>query len=727
MTTSDPPPTNPLLKDRTLATTRERAAARRNLQALFQPRSIAVVGASDRDGSVGRAIWDNLQTSGFAGDLYAVNRRPQSIQPCYANLDEIEGSIDLAVIAVPAAIVPDVIEACGAKSVQAAIVLSAGFKEVGSDGAELERRTAARAREVGVALLGPNCLGLINTDPAVRLNASFARTMPEPGGIAFMSQSGALCTSILDYARSQQIGFSKFISFGNKADVSESDLLAYLGDDPQTRVILMYLESLDDGQRFIHLARDITSAEAGGKPILAIKTGRTPQGASAAASHTGSLAGSDEVYDAIMAQSGVLRVDTVQELFDTAMAISSQPMPRGNRVAIVTNAGGPGILATDASVRSGLQLASLSEPTQRTLAAQLPASASVKNPVDVLGDARSARYAAALDAALADAGVDGAIVLLTPQTMTDIEAVAEIVVARSKDSDKPLLASFMGGEDVAPGIAILRRHDVPHYRFPEDAARSLAAMCAYGDWRARPRTVERVFDVDRATAGKLIDAALHDGRRHLHQFESLRILAAYGIPVLLGELATSPDEVGPICARVGLPVALKIASSDMLHKTDVGGVVLGIASIEEATGAYRDMLERARQHDPEARIDGVQIQPMATPGREVIIGATRDATFGPLVMFGLGGIYAEALRDVAFRLAPLRQLSAHRMLQSIRARRILEGMRGEAPVDSAALEECLERLSQLVVEFPVIAELDMNPVFAYADGALAADARIVLT
>ena len=719
---------SPVFKSRALEDARARARASRPLETLFTPRGVAVVGASERPDSVGRAVLENLQRNRFTGGLYPVNPKRDTVLglPCAPSLLDIDGDVDLAVIAIPAAAVGSVIDECGQKGVGAAIVLTAGFKETGPEGVQREKELVERARQANVAILGPNCLGIINTDPAYSLNASFARSMPEPGNIAFMSQSGALCTSILDYARAQRIGFSKFISFGNKADIDEADLLRYLSEDPQTQVILMYLEDLDDGLRFIHLAREVTSESGPAKPILAIKTGRTAEGASAAASHTGSLAGTDEVYDAIMAQAGVLRVDTVQELFDLAMAFGSQPMPTSNRVAIVTNAGGPGIMATDACVRQGLQLAEFSEETRAAMAASLPAAASTRNPVDIIGDARNDRYRAALDAALADDGTDAAIVILTPQTMTDIEEVARVIVDAARGADKPVVASFMGGVDVASGVELLRESGVPHYPFPENAARVLSAMARYRSRASTPQSEERIFEVDRARAHKILQGASSEGRTGLLEPEAHEVLAAYGFPVLPSGLAAERADVAAICKRVGFPVVMKVASPDILHKTEIGGVVVNVPDLDEAEATYDRLMAIVAEKRPDADMRGIFIQQMASSGREVILGAVRDPKFGPLVMFGLGGIYTEALGDVAFRLAPFSGTSASNMLGEIRARRILEGFRGEPPVDLAALQECLERLAQLVVEFPAIKELDMNPVIAYADGAAAVDARIVM-
>ena len=722
------PDLSPVFKAKTLEDAHFKARDPRALKALFEPTAIAVVGASPREGSVGQAVFRNLLFNGYTGILFPVNPNHRSVMgvKCYPGVQDIDDPVDLAVVIIPAPAIPQVLEQCAHKGISSAIIISAGFKETGREGARLEARLRQQAQDTGMALLGPNCLGLINTDPALSMNASFARTMAQPGNIAFMSQSGALCTSILDYARGNNIGFSKFVSFGNKADITENDLLHYLAADPHTQVILMYLEDLSNGPDFIRLARQITGEGDSCKPILAIKTGRTPEGASAAASHTGSLAGTDAVYDAIMAQAGVLRVDTVQELFDYAMAFGNQPLPAADRVAIVTNAGGPGILATDACVRQGLRLAAFHEDTRQALRQALPPEASINNPVDVIGDARHDRYEAALKAVLEDPHTDGVIAILTPQTMTDIEEVARVIADLSRRYDKPLFASFMGLVDVSPGVRLLRQHGVPHYPFPEDAARVFRAMHDYQQWLVRPRAAERIFEVDRGQVHRIFTQAREAGRHHLPEVEALEVLAAYGFPVLKSGLARQREDVVRISAEVGFPAVLKIASPDILHKTEVGGVAVGIEDLDQAEQTFDQMMESARQHRPDADLWGVHIQQLARPGRETILGATRDPKFGPLLMFGLGGIYTEVLKDVTFRLAPLRPLSARHMLEQIRGRALLEGVRGEAPADLDTLQECLERLSQLVVEFPAIKELDLNPVIAYPEGAVVVDARIIL-
>ena len=727
-TQNDPQILSPVFKAKTLEATRARARETRKLQALFEPTSIAVIGASARPDSVGQAVFRNLLLNGYTGTIFPVNPKHGSIMgvKAYPSVLEIDADVDMAILIIPASGVSAVLDQCAQKGIHSAIVISAGFKETGGDGVKLEAQIRDQAREAGIALLGPNCLGLINTDLAISMNASFARSMAQPGNIAFMSQSGALCTSILDYAGSQNIGFSKFISFGNKADVDENDLLRYLGQDPQTQVILMYVEDLSNGLDFIHIAREITSEQEITKPILALKSGRTAEGARAAASHTGSMAGTDEVYDALMAQAGVLRVDTVQELFDYAMAFADQPMPRSDRIAIVTNAGGPGIMATDACVRQGLELADLSDETCKILTAALPAAASVKNPVDVLGDAQHDRYQATLEAVLKDDNVDGLVVILTPQNMTDIEEIARGITRLDPDCGKPILTSFMGGADVAAGVQILRQHGVPHYPFPEGASRVLRAMRKYRRWLDRERTYERIFDVDRGEAQKIFTKAREEGRTQLPEMEALQVLEAYGFPVLKSGLAATSGDLPTICDQVGFPLVMKIASPDILHKTDIGGVEVGVPDLESAEKVFARMTATVRQHYPDANLWGIEIQQMALPGREVILGATRDPKFGPILMFGMGGIYTEALKDVTFRLAPLRQLAARHMLEEIRGRKILEGIRGEVPADFDAIQECLERLSQLVIEFPVIEELDINPLIAYGEGAAVADARIIL-
>lgn len=701
-----------------------------SLNFIFNPSSIAVIGASTREQTVGHAVFKNLLAGGYRGALYPVNPNAPSVDgvKAYPNILDIGGPVDLAVIIVPADNVLSVFQDCARKKVKGAVVISAGFKEIGKEGAALEKELAEQAAKHRIPLIGPNCLGVMNTDPAVAMNASFARCAPRRGNIAFVSQSGALCTAVLDYAKEANIGFSKFISMGNKAVVTELELLEYLQKDEQTDVIMMYLEDLANPRKMIDLCSQISGDEKHLKPILAIKSGRTLQGARAACSHTGSLAGSDEVVNAIFAQGGILRVDTVEELFDYAKAFSGRRLPRGNRAAIVTNAGGPGIMATDACVRYGLQMAALSEKTQKELKKRLPPTANVKNPVDVIGDAQHDRYETALTAALQDKNVDGVILILTPQAMTDIENIAETAGKIAAASAKPVLACFMGIYDVSAGVKILEKWNLPHYRFPESAAKALAGMAQYTAWVKRPRTPVRRFKTNSREARRILRQAQRQGRTNLTEIEATAILKCYGFPTLPIELAKNPAQAGKIADRMGYPVVLKISSPAILHKIDVGGVRLNLKSRAETEKAAAAMLAAVKKNCPKAKILGLAVQKMAGKGREVILGLKRDPQFGPLLMFGLGGSYVEVMKDVTFRIAPIKELGAHNMIHSIRTFPILEGVRGEKPADLAKIEECLERLSQLALECPEISELDINPLLAYdkGKGCAVLDARILL-
>ncbi len=698
---------------------------------LFSPKSVAVIGASRDEASVGHAVLKNLVLARFHGRIYPVNPKAKEIAGllCYTGIEAVPGPVDLAVVIVPAPCVPQVVDQCGEIGVKSVVVISAGFKETGEPGRLLEEKVRKAARQHNLPLLGPNCLGVINTDPNVQLNATFAKEMPAAGSIAFVSQSGAFCTSVLEYAKSEGIGFSRIVSMGNKAGLDEVDLLISLRDDPRTKVILLYVEDLADGRRFIEVARDVTGSEANAKPILAIKSGRTPEGARAVSSHTGSLAGSDDVYDAIFAQAGVMRVDAVEELFDYARAFADQPLPAGRRAAIVTNAGGPGIIAADACIRYGLKLPELEPATVSRLRPSLPPTASLRNPVDLIGDAQHDRYEAALGAVLADPGIDGLIVLATPQAMTDLEAVARVIGRAAKATPKPVLACFMGVTDVSRGSHVLHEERVPHYRFPEAAVRALGKMCQYREWLERPRTMVERFRVDQPAAQAILQKALGEGRASLDQVEALAVLQAYGLPVPPFRAARTPADARQAAEQTGFPLAMKILSPDILHKVDVGGVRLGIRDGAEAEQAFKEILEKVRGHAPKARLDGVLVQQMVPPGTELILGMKRDRQFGPLLMFGLGGIYVEVFKDVAFRLAPVRKLGAERMIRSIRAFKILRGFRGQPPADLPKLIECIERVSQLAVDLPEIEELDINPLIAYGEGrgAAAADARILLT
>jgi acetyl coenzyme A synthetase (ADP forming)-like protein len=703
-----------------------------HLSHIFSPKSVAVIGASSREDSVGRAIFSNILFSGYTGIVYPVNPKARGILGvrAYHSVWDIPGEVDLAIIIVPSTAAPQVIEECGEKGVKGAVVITAGFKEVGEKGAELEKQVKEKAKKYGIDLVGPNCLGVINTDPAVKLNATFARSMPMTGNIAFISQSGALGVAALEYAHGERIGLSKFVSVGNKADITENHLLEALRDDPLTDVILLYVEDLADPAVFINLARDITSEIGKSKPILAIKSGRTTEGARAASSHTGALAASDEAFDTFFFQCGVLRVESLEDIFDFAKALANQPLPKGDRIAIVTNAGGPGIMATDAGIRHGLTLAPFKEETLARLKEGLPTTANIKNPVDVIGDADHLRYELALDAVLADENVDGALVISTPQMMTDIKDIAHTVTSMVPRYKKPMLTCFMATADISETLAILDEARIPHYLFPEAAARAMANMVRYSQWLNRPRTEVKTFsDVNPAAVRTILQKAKGEKRTFLPEPEAQGVLKAYGFPVLKFKLSKNREECLEAAKEVGYPVVLKIVSPDVVHKVDVGGVKVGIEDEEKLLKAYDQIMTSVKQHKPDADIRGILVQEFAPGGKETIIGMNRDPLFGPMIMFGWGGVYVEALRDVTFRLAPMRESSAPRMIQEIRAYKILQGFRGEPPSDIDAIAECLQRLSQLVIDFKEIKELDINPlmVFPKGKGARVIDARIAIS
>jgi acetyl coenzyme A synthetase (ADP forming)-like protein len=716
--------------DQTAVETREHNPAVRDLEPLFAPRSVAVVGASRTPGSVGNAIMTNLSYGGYTGVVYPVNPKAKSIMGnrCVPSLSAIEDEVDLVVVVVPATVVERVIEegaGCGTKHF---VVITAGFKEIGGEGVERENRLKALANQHGLNILGPNCLGVIDTAKHVQMNASFSRDMPLHGTLGLISQSGALCTALLDYAKGIGMGFSRFVSFGNKSDITEIDLMRSLASDPNTNVILMYVEELSSGQGFVEAAHEITHGP-NPKPILAIKTGRTAQGAAAAASHTGSLAGSDEVYEAMMKQAGVIRVESVKDLFDCAEVFADTALPRGKRTAIVTNAGGPGIMATDACIRYGLHLAKFQDYTLKSLRYQMPATSSLKNPVDVIGDARHDRYRSALDAVSADEGVDQIVVIVTPQMMTDIKEIAQVVGEIRAFCGKAVIACLMGLADVSEGVDMLRRQGVPTFLFPEDAMRALMVKNRFAEWTRAPVRDYRQFDVDQEAVRSLFDAEWEAGRSQLIEVKALEALKHYGLPLVPYKLATTADEAAAAAEEMGFPVVLKIAGPKILHKTDVGGVRLRLKDAHAVRTAFDEMIATVRDKmGADVEIWGVLVQKMLDPGKEIILGMTRDPKFGPLLMFGLGGIYTEALRDVSFRLAPLRENVAGEMIKDIRSFRLLEGVRGEPPADVEAIGECLMRLSQLVTDHPRIKELDMNPLIVYGrgQGAVVADARIIL-
>ena len=645
----------------------------------------------------------------------------------YKYVLDIPDPVDLAVLVFPSNVCHLALEQCGKIGVKSAIIISAGFREVGGIGIEREEQIKQIAAKHNISFIGPNCLGVINTDPASHLNASFARQMPQAGNIAFLSQSGALCTAVLDYAHAKHIGFSKFVSFGNKANINEIDLMMYLKDDPKTKVILVYLEEITEGAAFMKAAKEIILET--GKPILVIKSGRTQEGAAAAASHTGSLAGSDEICDAALRQVGVIRCATIEEMFNNAIALAYQPLPKNNRVAIITNAGGPGVLATDAAISEKLLLAKFSDETREIFRKNLPPTANIKNPVDVIGDARADRYTVALSAALKDDNVDGALVILTPQSMTDIESIADEVSRIANEYDKPTYASFMGETDVAAGINILQKRNIPHYVLPESMCRAFARAFTFKTMREMTyNEPARFTDIAKEKATAIIAAAIKAERKYLPEEESIRILQAYGLPILPGGLAASKDEAVKLAEEIGYPVVMKVVSDDVVHKFDVKGVVLDIETSIQAAAAYYSIHENVLKSNPRAVIKGIYVQKMIADGEEVILGVKRDPSFGPVIMFGLGGLFVEVFKDVSFRIAPIGPISAGIMIRDIKSYRMLAGIRGKKPRDIKSIEDCIQRLSALAVDCPQIQELDVNPLIVNDEGrgCYVADARILL-
>jgi len=697
------------------------------LKVFFEPESIAVIGASTNPAKLGHAVLKNLVDGGYVkkGKVYPINPGSGEIlgYPAYSSVLDVPGKIDLAVIVIPYQHVPEALRLCGEKGIPAAIVISAGFREAGMEGLEREMELVQIAREYKIRLIGPNCLGVIDT--FTPLNASFAAGTPPSGPMAFMSQSGALGTAVLDIALAGRLGLSKFVSLGNKADVSETDLLKAWEHDEHTRVIMIYSEGLPNGQEFIRVARKVTRR----MPVIAIKSGVTQSGSRAVSSHTGSLAGSEQAYQAAFHQAGIIRAESMESLFDMALAIGYQPPLAGDRIAIITNAGGPGILATDALERAGLGMARFQNETIHALEQYLPDAASAANPVDVLGDARSDRYQFALKTVLSDPNVDGLLVLLTPQAMTEIEETAREVGSLASESTKPILACFMGEARVLPGINILNQFSVPNYPFPERAAGAFRAMADAREIHRRPLPEFVHLDANRAPVEQVFARVRSEGRVTIGDFEAKAVMEAYGLKIPKSQVAEDPDKAVAIASQIGYPVVLKIASPDILHKTDVGGVKVDLQNAEQVRDAFELMVYRAQRYVPEARILGCLVQEMVPEGGiEVLVGMNRDPQFGPLVTFGLGGIYVETLKDVTFRIAPFSEQEAGEMLSEIRAHALLDGVRGKPAADKQAIIDALLRVAQLVMDFPEITELDINPLMVYprGQGAIAIDMRLAL-
>ena len=698
--------------------------ARPSLDPVLRPQSVAVIGASRKKQTIGREILRNLLDFEFNGPVYPVNPTTPYVGSikCYASVEEIPGPVDLAIVTVPRARVLSVIDACARKGVKGIVMITAGFKEVGAEGAALEAKLMSRLRKHGMRLVGPNCMGVINTHPDVRLNGTFAASVPSRGNVGLVSQSGALGEAILADADRSGIGVSMFVSMGNKTDVSGNDLLEYWESDPDVEVILMYLESFGNPRRFTQIARRVTRK----KPIITVKSGRTAAGARAASSHTGSIVGLDVATESLLEQCGVLRVSSMEEMFVQAAAFANQPPPKGDRIAIVTNAGGPGILCTDSLIGLGMQLAEFRPETRRALARALPAEASTANPVDMIASADSARYRAALDLVMKDPGVDGVIAIFVSPIMIDAYEVAR-AIAGASDGKKPVLSVFMGKQRSEEGIEELRRRRVPVYRFPEEAASAITALHRYRLLRDRPKGREVRFRVDDARARRILASARRARRVDLRPAEVRGVLEAYGFPLAPSRVAATPAEAIAASVELGYPVVLKVRSDTISHKTDVGGVRVDLRNGDEVAEAFRDFTTRLKKKDPRLK---VEVQKMIRGGREVILGMTRDPQFGPLLMFGLGGIFVEVMRDVSVRIHPVTDVAARAMIERVKGYPLLAGARGEKPVAIPLIEECLLRLSQLAGDLgEEIGELDLNPliVTGRAGESFVVDARISLT
>src|SRR4051794_501522 len=699
---------------------------RNPLGAVFNPKCVAVVGATERPGSVGRRVMWALLTSPFGGTVYPVSKDRQSVLGIKAcpSIKAVPEQVDLAVIVTPAASVPDIITECVETGVRAAVIISAGFREHGPVGAALEQQILDRIKGSRMRVIGPNCLGVMN--PLTGLNATFAQTIARPGNVAFISQSGALCTAILDWSLREMVGFSAFVSVGSMLDVGWGDLIDYFGDDPRTQSIILYMESIGDARSFLSAAREVSLT----KPIIVIKAGRTEAAAKAAASHTGTLAGSDKVLDAAFRRTGVLRVNSVADLFYMAEVLAKQPRPKGPRLAILTNAGGPGVVAADAVIATGGELAELAPETMQELNALLPPHWSRNNPIDILGDADAKRFAKALEITAKDPNTDGMLVITAPQGLTEPTATAELLKPYAKTTGKPVLASFMGGAEVAAAEQILNRIGIPTFSFPDTAARAFNYMWKYSyNLRGIYETpvVRAAENPDRRAAEKLIHDARDAGRTLLTEFESKQLLASYGIPVITTHVAASEDEAVTAADRVGYPVVLKLYSHTITHKSDVGGVQLGIRNEDGVRSAFRLIESNVRGKAGEGHFLGVTVQPMASrDGEELIIGSTVDAQFGPVLLFGSGGRLVEIYKDRALGLPPLNTTLAFRMMEQTKIWEALKGVRGRASVDVQALADILVRFSQLVVEQPWIKELDVNPLLASPEQLIALDARVVL-
>lgn len=694
------------------------------LDNFFNPKTIAVIGASRTPGKVGHDILKNLTQYGYQGVLYPINPEAPEILglKAYPSIMDVPGEIGLAIVVVPPKSVLEVIGQCGKKGIDSAVIITAGFKESGSEGTKLEDELVKKSKESGVRFIGPNCLGII--DSHSRINASFAKGMPSEGNIGFFSQSGALGIAVLDLAMSEDVGFSKFISMGNKADISDEEIMQALAEDENTKVIIGYIEGVRDGRKFVEIASQVSKK----KPLVILKSGITSSGIKAASSHTGALSGRETSFDAAFKQSGVIRVQTVGELFNYALAFANQPLPQGPNVAIITNSGGPGILAADACDKLGLQLVPLHKEIVDQLRTFLPPFASFYNPVDILGDATAERYEKALYTVVQDDKVNGILVLLTPTAVVDVEGTAKAIANIAHLIDKPILTSFMGRKSVESGSKILMKYHVPNYNYPEHAVSSFSAMYKYNVWIKRPEKVYPHFEGLKNKVNDIFESVKEEKREHLRETEVYEMLNAYGFSQPRSLLARTSEESVAAAKGIGYPVVMKIVSPQVIHKSDIGGVKINVNTEKEVENAFFDITSRVKHVMPMAHINGVMIQEMISGGKEVIIGITRDTQFGHMIMFGFGGIYVEVLKDVSFRIVPLSKEDAHEMIRETKVFPLLRGVRGEAEADIEAIENSLLILSQMALDFPQIIEAEINPLLVKkrGEGVVAIDARFAI-
>ena len=687
------------------------------------PQSIAIIGASDKPGSVGSTITKNIM-NGFRGSIYPVSPTRPTVfeQRAYKSVLEIPEPVDLAVIVIKNVLVPAVLEECGRKGLKGAIVITAGFKEVDEEGARLERQLREISAKYNMELVGPNCLGVMNLDPDTMMNSTFLKVTPKTGSIALVSQSGAICAALCEDASAQGIGFSAVVSLGNKAATSEIEVLRTLAAHKQTRVIVMYLEDIGDGREFVDTCRTVTRQHR--KPILVLKSGRSPEGAKAAMSHTGALMGSDDLYDALLKQAGVIRVDTMDELFDYAVAFAKQPLPTGG-LAIVSNAGGPAIISTDACSKANIKMADITS-VRPDIDKVIPPWGSSRNPVDIVGDADYNRFRGVLEHVLAHSNVGSVIVMCTPSGTLDYDGLAGVIVEMSQKYNKTTLASLMGLDEGTTNRRILAEGGVPFYTYAEGAVRALQAMLRFSEWLERDPGRVDDFEVDQDTVTGILDVVEKEGRASLLEEEGIRILDAYGLPLPKSAVCKTPAEAVQAAESIGYPVVVKIVSPQITHKSDAGGVQVGLSGSADIERAFSEITANARRYDPQARIDGCLVVEMVRGGREIIIGCKQEPGMGTMLMLGMGGIYVEVLKDVTFRLAPVTDVEAREMIRSIKTKKMLEGVRGQKPSDIESLAICIRRVSRLVTDHPRIRELDMNPVVALEEGCRVLDVRMGL-